>query len=268
MTTQPNVTTLGGVPITSITEKPTRFSMLLWGQAKSGKTTLAATAPGKKLWINFDPDGTASLFGRDDVDVVDYSMEKHTTIIPKLLNDDPLNLGEFLKTSDHQTVVLDSITFLLPLITNHATWKKNLLPEEPGQRGYSVRNNWANQIIKGIARVVQERGKNFIMIAHEAAPDRDDKGNVIQIGMNLSDALATGLSALPSEVWHVRDDGGKRYIAVRPCRQRSPMGSRMFISGDQPEFQWKYNAMTRTGEGINDWFQKWVSSGQKLSLPV
>ena len=38
-----------------------RVSMMLWGSAGCGKTTFANTAPGKRLYINFDPDGTSSL---------------------------------------------------------------------------------------------------------------------------------------------------------------------------------------------------------------
>ena len=46
-------------------EKPTdmlaRMSMILWGDAGCGKTTLAATAPGRKLFIALDPDGDMSI---------------------------------------------------------------------------------------------------------------------------------------------------------------------------------------------------------------
>lgn len=260
--------TLGGVEVKSTVDAPQNFSMLLWGQAKSGKTTLASTAPGKKLWINFDPDGTASLTGRDDIMVADYANEKHHVIIPKLLNEDPINLGVFLKDNpDIETVVIDSVTLLAALVQAQAVKAKNLAPEEPGMRGYGVKNNWLNIILRNLIRVVKEQGRNVILIAHESAPDRDDKGTVVAIGLALSESIAVGLSALPSEVWHVSDDGGKRRIAVRPCRQRSPMGTRMFIATGDPEFYWKYDATTRKGEGIADWFNKWREKGDKIPIP-
>ena len=55
------------------------MSLLLWGASGTGKTTLACTAPGKKLLILFDPDGDASIAERDDVDVVTYvrSTQQH-----------------------------------------------------------------------------------------------------------------------------------------------------------------------------------------------
>lgn len=260
--------TLGGVAIKSAAEAPERFSMLLWGQAKSGKTTLAATAPGKKLWINFDPDGTASLLGRDDIMLADFSQEKPHVIIPKLLNDDPVGLGALLDSDkDIGTVVLDSITFLAPLVQDHACKSKGLTIEEPGKRGYGVKNNWLNKIVRDIARVVKERNRNFIITAHEAAPDKDDKGNITGIGLALSDSIAVGLSALPSEIWHVRASGAERWIAILPCRQRSPMGTRMFLADGEPEFRWRFDPVSRKGQTIEEWFTAWQQRGGKIPVP-
>ena len=46
----------GGVQITKPNELPDEMFGLIWGPAGTGKTTLACTAPGNKLLINFDPD--------------------------------------------------------------------------------------------------------------------------------------------------------------------------------------------------------------------
>lgn len=268
------MTTVGGIEITTTTAIPKRFSMLLWGPAKVGKTTLAASAPGKKLWINFDPDGTASLLGRPDCQVVDLSTEKPYVLMPKLLDieNNPLQLRQMLATggslADIETIVIDSATMLANMAHAHACTVKKLNYEEPGQRGYSVKNNYISQILRAFLTVAQETGKNIIIIAHEGGPDRDDKGNLIGYSLSLSESLTVGLTALPSEVWAVRDDGSKRWIAVRPCRQRSPMGSRMFISDpNKPEFLWQYNADTGAGEGIATWFKRWQDAGKKIPVP-
>ncbi len=60
--------TLGAVDLSS-----TRVALLLWGASGCGKTTLASTAPGTKLWILFDQDGANSLAGRDDYVVLDLT---------------------------------------------------------------------------------------------------------------------------------------------------------------------------------------------------
>ena len=71
---------LGGIKLTKPAQKPQRMSLCLWGNPGCGKTTLAATAPGKKLWISFDPDGTVALNNRDDVLVADFSKERNSII--------------------------------------------------------------------------------------------------------------------------------------------------------------------------------------------
>lgn len=260
--------TLGGVPLETTKDAPTRFSMLLWGLAKCGKTTLAGTAPGQKLWINFDPDGLDSLRGREDITFADYSSTKPGVIVPKCINDNCLDLAHFLKAhSEIETVVVDSITFFTYKAQEHTCTEKGLKFEEPGQRGYTVKNNYTNKFVRNINTICKEAGVNIIFIAHENAPEKDEKGNVLGIGLALSPSLATAFSALPSEVWHVRDDNAKRFIAVRPCRLRSPMGSRMFDASTAPEFQWKYDAVVNKGQGITDWFNAWKQRGHKIPLP-
>lgn len=259
---------MGGLEVKSGITVPKRFSMLLWGPAKGGKTTLASTAPGKKLWINFDPDGTASLYGRDDVMVADFSAEKPHVIMPKLLNEDPVSLADTLrKHPEIESVVLDSTTTLAALAQKYACFAKNLKQEEPGQRGYSVKNNFLMQVITNVLRICQECGRNIILIAHEGAPNMDDEGHIVSISIALGGSLVTNLSALPSEVWHVSDVDGKRRVAVRSCRQRSPMGTRMFDASGEPEFMWRYDPITRKGEGIAEWFKAWADRGGKIPLP-
>ena len=42
---------IGGVEATPVGNIQKRFSGMIWGAPGVGKTMLAATAPGKKLWI-------------------------------------------------------------------------------------------------------------------------------------------------------------------------------------------------------------------------
>jgi hypothetical protein len=61
------------VPIKRGMDSVPRLSMILWGLANVGKTTLAATAPGEKLWLSFGDNEHASVAHSDDVHVMDYS---------------------------------------------------------------------------------------------------------------------------------------------------------------------------------------------------
>src|SRR5438445_10901318 len=54
---------VGGYKVEDAQDAPKRLAMLLWGVAGTFKTTLAATAPGKKLWLLFDDGGLDSVSG-------------------------------------------------------------------------------------------------------------------------------------------------------------------------------------------------------------
>jgi hypothetical protein len=53
-----------------------RTAGIIWGDAKTGKTTYAMSLPGRKLLINFDPDGYAAVMYRDDFDVLNSSSKE------------------------------------------------------------------------------------------------------------------------------------------------------------------------------------------------
>ena len=71
-----------------------------------------------------------------------------------------------------------------------------------------------------------------------------------------------------SEVWYLEDTSKERKITIRSNRMRKPMKSRMFKQGGDSDFAWKFDPETWTGEGISDWYQRWVdNNGQKIALP-
>ena len=46
------------------------------------------------------------------------------------------------------------------------------------------------------------------------------------------------------------------------------MKSRMFIQSGDSDFTWDFNPESWEGEGIEEWYNKWVSNnGQKIKLP-
>lgn len=258
----------GNRTTSSVSDVSLRIALLLWGDAGCGKTTLASTAPGTKLWVQFDPDGVLSLRGRDDVHVLDLSGEKHT-VVDALKSDDPFGMEKVLKEHPEiETVVIDSLTALARLAMENAVANiKSATNENPGLKGYGHRNAIVLRIVTSFMRLTKRLNKHIIFVAHEDTPTTNDDGVILFITLALGGKQTNQIALALNEVWWMTDTGKERKIAVRPCRTRKPMKSRMF-DGTGLEFTWKYNADKWSGDGIETWFKAWQENdGRKLSLP-
>jgi len=260
---------IGTRSLTSVTPDDLRIAMLLWGSSGCGKTVLASTAPGIKLWVQFDPDGVLSLMGRKDIVVMDLSGEKHS-IVDKLKSDDPMGIEKYLIANpDIKTVVIDSLTALAVLATENAVaMVTSATNENPGLKGYGHRNAVTLRIVTSFMRLTKRLGRHIIFISHEDTPTTDSNGIVQFISLALGGKQVNQIALTLSEVWWMQDTGKDRMIAVRPCRTRKPMKSRMFSATTSPEFVWKYKAEEWKGDGIETWFEAWKKGGgTKLPLP-
>lgn len=256
---------LGQFKIKQGGEAPTRLSMLLWGPAGCGKTTLAATAPGKKLWINFDPNGTDSLTGRDDFMLFDLAGEG-AAITQKFKTDDGLGLGKVLADDSIgiDTVVVDSLTsYSQTAVEQGISITKGATLERPSPGAYGARNALTLRLIAGMLRLTQKYNKHIIFITHEDAAVTDDDGHVLYITMQLGGKLPDQAALQISEVWFMNDTGKERRIAVRPVRGRKPMKTRMFDVGvgSVPEFTLKPE---HTIEGF---YNQWRETNGKIAVP-
>ena len=262
--------TLGNRTLTNLIDTNLRMAILLWGNAGCGKTTLAATAPGKKLWILFDPDGINSLHGRDDVVVLDLSGEKHS-IVERFKDDNPFGMEKMLKEHpDIETIVFDSATTFAMLATENAVSNvRSATIENPGLKGYGHRNAVVLRAITALMRVTKALNRHFICISHEDTPDKNEDGTVNFITLALGGKMVNQVGISIGEIWWMNDTGKERRIAVRPVRQRQPMKTRMFdLNTGSGEFVWRYDASKWEGVGIADWFQQWATNkGQKIALP-
>lgn len=259
---------MGKIPLRTTTEVEKRIAMMLWGVGGCGKTTLAGTAPGKKLWILFDRQGAASLSGRDDILVADLSGERYN-ITTSFMDDNPFNLEKVIVDNDIDTVVFDSVTAYATLCLEAAV---AALPksshEAPSLQGYGYRNARVLRALVALNRLTARLKKHFIIIAHEDQPVTDDDGLVKFISVQLGGKMTNTLSGQLSEIWYLEDTGKEHRIAIRPCRKRLPMKTRMFDATNKFEFTWKYDPSTQTGDGINNWFNDWsTSSNGKAKIP-
>ena len=260
---------IGSRTITNVNDLDVRIALLLWGDAGCGKTTLAVTAPGTKLWIQFDPDGVLSLRGRDDVVVLDLSGDKHQ-VVETLKGDDPFGLEKVLKEHPEiETVVVDSLTALARLaMENAVAVVKSATNENPGLKGYGHRNAIVLRIVTSLMRLTKRLNRHIIFVAHEDTPTTTDDGVILHITLALGGKQTNQIALSLNEVWWMSDTGKERRIAVRPCRTRKPMKSRMFDASSSPEFVWKYDAEKWSGNGIETWFKAWKEGGgRKVPVP-
>jgi hypothetical protein len=245
--------------------------LLLWGDSGCGKTTLAATAPGVKAWMLFDPQGTTSIAHRNDYKLLDLTGSTANSMMLEFNKADPYNIRRFLKANPEvQTVVIDSVTTLAFMALQYAVTKAggNSTLDVPGMNGYGVRNNVMRRVVTSIMQACAECDVNLIVITHEGAPDKDKDGGTTSITMALSSNLANDVSLRFNEVWWMKDTGSSRLIHVRPWSVYRPMKTRMFTPGNASSFTWDYDADALVGEGISDWWEAWSDNGgRKIPLP-
>jgi GTPase SAR1 family protein len=262
----------GGVAITSAAEVPANMAILQWGEAGVGKTTLACTAPGNKLLVNFDPRGPSSVAYRSDVSVADYSGHG-TRIVEEFKKSDPFGLSKVIDGYD--TIVVDSLTTVGDLTVARGIELnagnqpgRGAIVERPSPAAYQARNNLILALVTNMLRLCQAHNKHLIVIAHEGAKEKDDNGQVTSIPMYLGGQLPAQTSVRFSEVWAVYELNRSKTIAIRACRNRGPIKTRMFTTSGEPEFKWSYDPEHDKGMTIASWHEQWLENGKKkIPLP-
>lgn len=267
---------LGSITVETSASRVELFTALIWGKPACGKTVLAATAPGRKLWLQFDPAGTASLQRSEDILVADFSASaparlenfKQGGIIEK-------DLHKLLKEERITTVVVDSLTSFGQLALYYAiqsgkasgkTFKASI--ELPGMTGYGIRSAMMLDFCTMVLRVAADNNCHCIFIAHDKEGFNDD-GVIDEITVALGGQSATVLPAKISEIWHMEDTGRERKLYVRNFGIKKPMRTRMFTVPDgTTSFVVRYNQDKGEGDGIGTWYEQWRAAGfNKIPLP-
>lgn len=255
-----------------------RMTMLIWGKSGCGKSEIAATAPGKILWILFDDGGTNALSARPDaaekILVLDLSAESASIVdnfkdggllekqIDKYLSEDP----------DIRTVVFDSVTQFATLAlveaVNSGRCGKSVTLEQPGQAAYVMRNNRLVQMTRVMSRVTAKNKCHLIYVCHEKDVS-DSDGKTVEITLMLSGGVIDPFALNISEIWHMADNFGKRIITVRPHGMRAPMRTRMFDTKAGHSFTWTYDPSIDKGIKISDLYDTWCANNHaKIALPT
>ncbi len=223
-----------------------RLSGVIWGDAKTGKTTWAMSLPGRKLLINFDPDGFYSIAYREDVDVIDLSaLPSHDAI------EEAKKVADYIiqNAETYESVVLDSLTTLVEASLATAIFKKigesnKFKPsiEAPGLAAYGARNGYTNDIVTRIMRACSKTGLNCFFIAHSDDPEFSEDGkNIVQHTMMLSSKIRNTTSLRVSEIYHLTlSSNGKRTVYFAPFGFKTPMGSRIIDTKAIPKIELDY----------------------------
>lgn len=247
-----------------------RVSMLLWGPAGCGKTHFAGTAPGKRLWLNFDPDGTASLPASDETLLLDYSQEPDSCV-EQVKSVNPFGLDTILKNDDSiSTIVVDSVTAFVSKAVAHSVGHKyapGSVFENPGPSGYGFRNRHALGLCKSILQCTGRYTKHVIFICHEDVPTLNSEGVVQAITVLLGGSLKEEVPVHISEVWHMVDRVASRSVQVRQTGVYKPMKSRMFDTMQSVEFDISTKANPQR-VALSALFELWAKSNyEKLKIP-
>jgi hypothetical protein len=272
-----NEITLGQAVVTPLRQKRERLTMLLWGKPACGKTVFAATAPGKKLWLLFDPNGTASIRKRDDILVVDLS----TYPLNKLQDfrqgtSFERDLVQLIRDQKIDTVVLDSLTSFSQLALEYAIkhptssgreFKSSL--EKPGLAAYGTRSSTIIAMCMMVEMAARSNNAHLIFIAHDK-DEYNDKGEVEEITISLRGQASEAVPPRISEIWRIEDEGKQRWIYVRNHGKFKPMRTRMFATPDgNTRMRLTYDQDTQQGTTLEALYQAWEANGfDKLTLPA
>lgn len=257
---------IGGVEATKVQDVKKRISLMLWGPGGVGKTSLAATAPGKKLWLLFDPNGSSSLNymtrESDDITVVDLS-NASANIVMQGIQENPFGIEQYLKSDTFDTVVFDSATTYMDFCLKYAVMNtKGATEAVPTMAGYARKNSVLKQTLNNLIRITDKYNKHIIIIGHEDNGQMDELGNVIKQSPMIGGSSNLSLLIMLSEIWYMNLSTGKRRIYFQPFGVKSPVKSRM-ISQDCRYVDWNYT-FDKGGNGINTWFEQWKNANSKI----
>lgn len=243
--------------------------VFIWGPSGVGKTTLASTAPGNKLYIMFDPNGLNSVTIDEGDIVLDFSTETGS-VITKLTGNDPLGLNKALPNLPNiKTIVLDSITTMSDMaLMKSVNESKGATIQLPGIPGYAWRNRIMIDVVKKLLEVCTKNDLNLMVMAHEGSPEKDEMTGRLFITFIAGGEIPNLVPLRFDEVWYLEDTGKERRITIRSNINRKPMKTRMFDSSKADSFVWKYDPITCSGHTIKEWIEQRNSTKKKLPLPA
>lgn len=257
---------IAGVEVKKVEQQPKRLNLMLWGMSGIGKTLFASTAPGKKLWLSFDPDGLSTLnFApeKENIETVDLSKSNYS-IVRQGCNENCFGIEMYLRDNTFDTVVFDSATTYLDLCLRLGIEGiKNATMELPSMAGYAKKNSYFKQTMINLIRLTGKYNKHLIIIAHQDNGKMDEIGNLIEIAPMIGGSNGQSIAIMLSEIWFLGNFNGKRKVMFAPFSTYKLMKSRMIDLDKCKQIEWNYNLETG-GHGLNTWYEQWLKSDSKI----
>lgn len=262
---------------------PERMAVFLWGPAGDGKTTWAATMPGKKLWLSFGDNEHVPVANRKDVDVVRLYDMGYADVFKHGVGDNPFGLGSYLAEHDDVTsVIVDSATALVykgleKAIADGVGRSRIFTPtmQEPGRSAYGGRNANAIAVMSSLLKVTARYNVHILFTGHEDDPTTDQDGTVLYIAASLGGKIINQVTWRLSEIWNLRQDhessAKNRFVTVRAYGKRKPLKTRMFDQKTDAVFTLNYDpdkADDAAGQmTIAGFYDQWLAA-DKWRIPT
>lgn len=260
---------IAGVEVKKVDNTQKRLTLMLWGNPGVGKTVFASTAPGKKLWLSFDPDGTNSLDfvpEKDNIDIVDLSSVNYS-VVKQGCNENCFGLEQYLRDDTYDSVIFDSATTYLDLCLKLGIEGiKTATLAVPTMAGYSRKNSFFKQTMLNLIKLTGKYNKHLIIIAHEDSGTMDDVGNILEKAPIMGGSNNQSVAIMLSEIWYLGIFNGKRKIMFAPFSIFKKMKSRMVDTEVCRQIEWNYD-LEKGGHGLNTWIDQWQKCGKKKIIP-
>lgn len=193
-------------------------SWVIYGRSGSGKTTFAGSFPKPILFLDCKDEGTDSLLGLEEVEVMDITDTDDLEMVYEYLVNNP---------EAYKTVVLDTVSNLQQIVVEEISQKKAKVSKKPaGSFGSLTRQDWGavSEYMKmwlvNYRDLSKEHGIEIVFIAQDRAfnledADSEDGAVTPEVGPRLSPSIASTLNAAVSII-------ANTFIRVRTIKTKDP----------------------------------------------
>lgn len=194
------------MPVRPVSSIKRNISAVIYGRSGTGKTTLAATAPKKQLYLDVRDEGTDSIADVKDIDVVEIDEFASFEETYWWLRKNP---------DRYKSIVIDTVSQLQTIVAQEVAASKNKEVGRDGPKwGELTQRDWGtiSSIMKewlGNYRDLTRLGMDVIFIAQDRTfnfsedYDEGEEGLLVpEVGPALSPSIARSLNASVSVIGH------------------------------------------------------------------